>query len=473
MNNFEYKIKNRLDNYNSEIDPYEIWEGIKAKQKQKKKRRWGFLWLAAAVLLLISIVIVNPFDKNNPETQIAKNTNSPKTTSSVNPNSGKNDSSLNDNNTSNQNADTKPNISNNDKSNINTIASNSQNKQRDNIAQNSGNDNSSITKIHNTFATAGKVNIPGSASKTANKKQNSNEVYSVENKDSKSIGTHNSPVLTKVKNTYLQTSIKHLVYDRQLLALNYQPVLNKITPKNFFNKKPYPEISIAANYIHNKFDLTDEASETFMQNVSENEKQLEAFDIYFTYNIPVYKNFSFVTGLNYGQIDSKLDFTYKEIREVEIDNALTKVVYKSLTDTLKIYERAKTTGEFSIHDIKYNYRRYLRIPVLVAYSSKINSLGYEIRSGIDLNILTCSNAEAITPDGKTVALKKTDENLRKNHILGDFHFDLRLKYELNKHLIFTFGPQYKVNLTSLMQQKAGFNLYRHSLGLNVGAKFKI
>ena len=51
MENFDRRIKSRLENYNSEIDPLDIWEGIQIKRNKKKKRMGGFLWIAASIVL--------------------------------------------------------------------------------------------------------------------------------------------------------------------------------------------------------------------------------------------------------------------------------------------------------------------------------------------------------------------------------------------------------------------------------------
>jgi hypothetical protein len=177
--------------------------------------------------------------------------------------------------------------------------------------------------------------------------------------------------------------------------------------------------------------------------------------------------------LNYGQIDSKLVFSYKTVRQIEFDSAITKIIINNVYDSLKIYERTKTNAIYNVKEKIYNYKRYFRVPVMIVYNSNINSLKYQLRTGIDINILTINNGKAITPNGQMTVLKNTEINLLKNKIFGNFHFDILFEYPINYNISLLFGPQYKVNLESTMQNKAGFKHYRHSLGVSIGMKYNI
>ncbi len=459
MNNFEYKIKNRLENYNSEVDPYEIWDGIQAKRNKKKKRRWGFIWIAASIAFLFATVYFLKINHSPNQREIVRDNldNSGYQTQRVNPNNQFPINSQTQN--SRTSTTTKRNIK-----NIYTDSKTRINNKNDIVKRKNHHSHNFSEITSDTFN-------PDHTSKIEAEKEQKNIILSKSEEYTNSKIVRRMHSYKSISNT--PTRINGLIYNRQELQLKYIPFKKTFVSKRSFNINLYPDISIAANYIYNSFSLSKNKANNFMQNVINNEKQLEAFDVFFGYNIPLYKKFSFYTGLNYGQIDSKLDFTYKDRQDIILDSALTKVVYKSLTDTLRIYERAKTKGTFNIHDIKFNYRRYLRIPVLIAYSSTIKSIIYEIKAGIDFNVLTCNNAKAITPEGKTIALDNTAESLRRKNLLGDFHLDIKLQYRLKKKLILTFGPQYKVGINSLMKESAGFDIYRHSFGLNIGAKFKI
>ncbi len=465
MKNFEHKIKDRLNNYNSEIDPYEIWDGIQAKRNKKKKRRWGFIWLAASVLLIVSTVfIISSRHGSNNDNIVKLNKSNPIKTSS------KNIQKQHDNPVTNSKNSKAYELSASTKSRNNHIENRSANieykstesSDHYDIKTNNKIKKSKIREANTSIAFNDVLTIEKSTVKKSNPIENST--------NNSEIITNKSKKLLNIQG--LNIELKELSFTPYSLAINFDPVPGKSRKHERFNSKPYPELAIAVNYTHNDYSLKNPASESFMSNVKNNEKQLESFDIFFGYNIPVYRGIGIFTGLNYGQIDSKLDFSFMDRKEIVIDSALTKIVYKSLTDTLKIYERAKTNAIYEIHDVKYNYRRYLRIPLLLTYASSIKSLKYEMRVGADFNILTCNNAKTISPEGKTVSIEDTELNLNRNKILGDFHFDLRLEFKLNKNLAVLFGPQYKMSLGSLMQEKAGFDQYRHSIGVNIGAKYR-
>ncbi len=468
MNNFEHNIKDRLDNYNSEIDPYEIWDGIQAKRNKQKKRRWGLIWLAASILVIVSTILIISSRQSNSNNNIVKiNKTDAKEVTSKNKQDQKDIIVIDkkDIQSDKFNSSTKSLV----KTHIENLSTSNKHKANETIGDFSvkNNNKKEISKkgesktsiVYNTDILSNKKSTDSSESKTI---------------DNSSENLENS--LTKSRELINISSLNYkwneLASNRKSLILHFKSVPFNSHKQNFFNKKPFPELSITGNYTHNQYSLNNSSSESFMSNVQDNEKQLESLDIFFGYNIPIYRGFGVFTGLNYGQVDSKLDFTFKDKKEIVIDSALTKIVYKSLTDTLRIYERAKTNATYEIHDVKYNYRRYIRVPVLLTFASSLKSLKYEIRIGADLNILTCNNAKAVTPEGKTVSIEDTELNLNKDKILGDFHFDFRLEFKINKNLAVLFGPQYKMSLSSLMQEKAGFNQYRHSIGVNIGAKYR-
>ncbi len=466
MNNFEHKIKNRLDNYNSEIDPYEIWDGIQAKRNKKKKRRWGFIWLAASVLLIVSTVFIisSRYGSNN-DTIVKLNKSNTVKISSKNIQKRHDIPVINSKNSNDDelSAFTKSQKTNHIQNQSANIEYNStESSDHYDVKANNKLKKSKTREINTSIAFTDVISIEKSTVKKSSQIENST--------NNSEIITNKSKELLNIQG--LNIELKELSFTSYLLAINFDPVPGKSCKHERFNSKPYPELAIAGNYTHNDYSLKNPVSESFMSNVKNNEKQLESFDFFFGYHIPIYRGVGLFAGFNYGQVDSKLDFTFEDKKEIIIDSTLTKIVYKSLTDTLKIYERAKTNATYEIHDVKYNYRRYLRIPLLLTYASSIKSLKYEMRVGADFNIMTCNNAKTISQEGKTVSIEATELNLNRNKILGDFHFDFRLEFKINKNLAVLFGPQYKMSLGSLMQEKAGFDQYRHSIGVNIGAKYR-
>ena len=440
MNNFEKKIKDRINKYKSDIDPIEIWEGIQNKRYPKKrKRRFAFLMLAASILLLLSISVAL-YTLTNTKESI-------------------NNSTI---------VELKESGSKKANSNINKEQDNLDNK----ITKYETSDFNNLTeiKIERTI-----LNVSSKKNKIAHKKTsniiayqaiNYNELNSVHivenefvNKDKDNRNINIAPLKLNtffLENTiYLQCKIFPFTYNL----------------KNKIKSNPSIEFDIAGNYIFKQFILTDDNANVFMSNKKENESLLEAFDIFLLFKKPIYKKFNIWTGINYGQIDSKLNFSYTENKTEEVDT-ITKMIINSIKDTTKIYERTMIKSYYDIKESIYNYHMYLRIPVLLSYQGNIKNISYEIRSGVDINIFTYNKGRAITPEGKTTLLKETKSNLQRKQIFGDFHFDLKFDFPFSKNLILSCGPQYKINLNSLMENSAGFKLYQHSLGINAGLKYR-
>lgn len=442
MNTFDNKIKEVINKYNSDIDPNEIWEGIQNKRyTKKKKRRFAFIIIAASILLLFTISIF-----------ILKNTTKVNTLDTLNDNIiVENKNSLNAN-TIDKNISNKINL---------TVNSNLDDK----IVSNKSNEREElINDFQNIINTTNQnLNLKTDKSKSENKKN----LVAENNKETRN--QRENKINKNILFLKLSKVINPLKHSHQL-AYNFKQKTYIVEFRTKSN--PSIELDIAANYILKQYSLLDKKSVLFMANKKENENSLEAFDVTFLIQKTISKNFSIYTGLNYGQIDSKLDFAYKESKTEEVET-VTKMIVNSIKDTTSVYERAMIKSYYDVNEKIYNYRKYLRIPILLAYHGKITGISYEIRSGIDLNILTSNKGRAITPKGNTSLISATNINLEKKKTLGDFHFDLRFDIPISKNMILTYGPQYKLNLESLMQISSGFSQYNHSLGFNIGMKYKL
>ena len=441
MNEFEEILKKRINRYKSEVDPEEIWEGIQRKRyPQKRKRRFLFVLAAAGILLFLitaTFVISKSLGGNN-KSKISKS------------------DSVIDSNQIHSPSYTENTFSSNKKD----MAGKTQKTSVD-IVQ-TPQKTSSIPKtdfgrkINPLFA--GKEEYSNEKGEDEKAKVNKDEIKFIEHKEKE-----------KFVVAYLNSNIS---------LRGNTPKLNfEFIPKVFNNKsirlpKAEIEFNLTPYYIHRQFSLQNDDATTFMTNKKDSEIYLEAFDISLYYKLPVYKNINVYTGLLYGQIDTKFNYYYKEIKEELKDSVLTKVIINSIVDTVRIYERAKTKNYYDVTEQIYNYHRYLRIPLSVGYSVNLNKLDLEIRAGIDFNIFTLDKGRTITPEGNTVMLSDTKNNLMKKNILGDFSLGLKMNYRLNNQMSLTAGPSYKISTFSQMQKVAGFNLYYHSFGLGVGMQYK-
>ncbi len=439
MNEFEDILKKRINQYKSEVDPDEIWEGIQRKRyPQKRKRRFLFILFAAGILLfLITATFVISKSLTGDNNKISKS-----------------DSIID----SNQ-IHTPSYIENTLNLNKKDIAGEIQKTNMDIVQV--PKKTSSIPKtdfgrkINRLFTGEGEhLNEKGEIEKA---KVNKEGVKLIEHKERE-----------KFVFALLNSNIS-LHGNNPKLNLEYIPkVFNK---NNIKLLKHEIELSFSPLYVHKQFLLKNNDAADFMKNKKGSETYLEAFDISLDYKLPVYKNINVYTGLLYGQIDTRFDFYYKETKEEQKDSVLTKIVINSIVDTLRIYERSKIKNYYDVTERIYNYHRYLRIPIAVGYFMNYNKLNFEVRAGIDFNIFTLDKGRTITPDGKTVMLSDTKNNLMKKNVFGDFSLGLKMNYRLNNQMLLTIGPSYKVSAVSQMQKTAGFSLYYHSFGLKTGMKY--
>jgi len=438
MNSIEDKIKKRLDQYQSEIDPNEIWEGIQRKRHPKKDGRKIIFFMLAAIILLVlfvSLLITNKLNQNidlHNENPIVnkETTNKQKTDKNVIKNTK---NSLN-------HFSQKPPKPENESNN--TIS----------ISNNTKNNNKSTNKITSDNPNKEKSETGNLVMSETLKQNNISSEYK-----------NNKIVFLSIK-----TIISELKLKRKF-NIKFSPVTyNKKQIRKF---KPQIALELTPNYVYKQFILTSDNFASFMSNKQKSEKLLEAFDVSVIYRQNIYKGLGICTGINYGQIDTKMEFYYKENKDEEEDSILTTIVVNSITDTMRIYERAMIKKYYDVTEKIYNYHRYIRIPVLISYTGKIHNLNYNLRTGVNINILTFDKGRTLTPDGKTTVITDTKTNLLKPKAFGDFHFDLRFKYNLNNNLALNIGPQYKISILNLMQKNAGFKLYHHSFGINTGLNY--
>ncbi len=440
MNEFEDILKKRINQYKSEVDPDEIWEGIQRKRyPQKRKRRFLFILFAAGILLFLitaTFVISKSLTGNN-KNKISESDSIIPSNKMHSPSSKENTLNLN----------------------------------KKDIAGEIQKTDIDIVRVPKKISTIPKTNF----------ERKINQLFDGEGEHLNEKGEIEKAKVNKDGIEF----IEHKEREKFVFALlnsnmslhGNNPKLNLEFIPKVFNKnnikliKHEIELSLSPLYVHKQFLLQNDDAVDFMKNKKGSETYLEAFDISLDYKFPVYKNVNVYTGLLYGQIDTRFDFYYKETKEEQKDSVLTKVVINSIVDTLRIYERSKIKNYYDVTERIYNYHRYLRIPIAVGYSVNYNKLNFEVRTGIDFNIFTLDKGRTVTPKGKTVELLDTKNNLMKKNIFGDFSLGLKINYRLNNQMLLTAGPSYKVSAVSQMQKTAGFSLYYHSFGLKAGMKY--
>ena len=443
MEYLEDKIKQRLNRYQSEIDPVEIWEGIQRKRNIRKKRRILLLLPIATAFSLFFVLTlwINTLPDNKKEQQTNPGKEYKSLTHIQNEIANKEDKNFTRDERKTQDVSRKKN-----KRLKSTALSGIQQSKYGKYKNNNNNKRNLL--IENAKE---KDNIALKEKDTAKEEK-------------KSLAYMITPALLE------SIRIKELKYGRTLyLATNPTPLRRQYQKQPLFGFS----FELTPDYIYRDFVSKDDNAVNFMTNKKQSERYLEAFDASVLIGKNIYKGFGIYTGLNYSQYDTEMNFEYfKDIADIE-DSVLTTVIVNSVTDTTMIYDRARVNKYYKITEKIYNYRRYFRIPVLLYFSGSIKRMDYELRTGLDFNIFSINKGRTVTPDGQTASLADTKSNLMKQSILGDLHFDLRLKYKLKNNWNLYFGPQYKLSSGNLMQKQAGFKMYYHSFGFNTGLSLKL
>lgn len=447
MNNIENKIKEKLNQYYSEVNPDEIWRGIQRKRNAGKKRRRAFLLplIAAAFVTTIVIFWIGNIPQNHNKAKGAPEGFENKKNIKTQKNKEKN---------------IKPDIAYHNKQKSNHI----QDKDSKTFSSSSFRYNQNIRPQYSTDRDFEKTN--------KNKIENNH----VKNNSFFEVTKHKTDIDRKkrLKNilAYIRSLHPQKIPYHKTLVLAQIPIARSASLKGQTNNINI-SLELTPEYTFSHFSLLDKEAKTFMLNKKNSEKFLESFDISFLASKKLYKNFGIYSGLIYSQIDTKMHFEYfSDIIELE-DSVLTTVIINSITDTTKIYERTKVNKSYKTEEIIYNYRRYLKIPVMFYIRGNINRLAYEMRAGLDFNIFVSNKGKTVTPEGHTATLDDTAANMTRKPVLGDFHFDLRFRYKINDNIYLYSGPQYKFSAQNLMQKQAGFRLTYHHFGINSGLVMRL
>lgn len=452
MENFDKNLKEKINKYYSTVDPNEIWAGIQRKRKKDKKKIIIPLFRIAAILILLigitfTLNLEKIFNKNGINNYLAKNNNY---------------NNLNKN--FNIQIDKSENIA---KSEINN---NDYNKLNNNKLQNNKKNNIS-SKTNNLFDD---IN---------DSKSNFADNLTAKNNDSVYLNSSNEILINKsilkdqtdfFKNENLINNINIPLnqFTRLHYYLNLTPQICATIEKKRSNKRTNEiNFDLSPQYAFRQINAYDESSQIYADNIRNNEKFLESFDIKILFKKSVYENFYFGTGLRYSQIDRKLDFKYKTSETYEDNNVLSRMVLNMPGDTIRYYSTKMVTANYQINEKIYNYNKKIQLPLSIGYHGKIGKLDYEISTGLNLTILDFSKGRMITPEGKTIGIKDSNNNLLKKSIFNNIDFAITLRKQLHKNIYVYFGPDFKYGFNSY-NRTSGIKVNENTIGINLGLKYK-
>jgi hypothetical protein len=436
MENFDKKLKDKINTYNSSVDPELIWQGIQKKRNRDRKRRIiPMFWFAAILILLIGIPVVfnleNIFSRKDITTELVKN------------NSNKN--SVNKN--TDEESDTGETINNSSTSSLN-------------IDNNLYNSNLHTNKILNISSKGNnkETNIFNEKSEISDYKTNKNNISIIENNNDTLISNTKSGsgaiYLADNSHVKINTSLYQVIKINSDLNLTPQ-IFETKEKKKKDRKSSQICFAITPQYAFRQIKAADETSTTYAKNVQFNEKFLESFDINLLIKKPVYRSLYIASGLNYSQTDWKLDYTYMSSETYVDDSVLSRMVLNMPGDTIKYYSQKMVTANYEIQEKIFNYNRKIYIPIIIGYYGKIGKLNFDLNAGLDLALFDFSKGRIITPEGKTIDIKDPNNNLFHKSVLQNLRLSLTLQKRFSEKLFLNFGPEFKY----------GFNPYSDSSGL--------
>ncbi|MGE5356096.1 MAG: hypothetical protein ACM3PT_07630 [Deltaproteobacteria bacterium] len=449
MEIFDKKLKEKINKYNSTVDPELIWAGIQQKrQKDKKKRRFPFL-LAACILLLVGIPLAINFES----IIMKKNENiSFKNPKSINPNpSVKNHGSKPENYRTNQVVATaKPDPE------INIIDDRPANNSHKKIANYSSNLNS-FPESKNLLSGISQKENTAELQKTIDANDSGNKNKGIRYAD-------NPPEKIIIPLYQTDKSVKHVALRPPVISYEHKKKPNK--------KSIYISLDAAPYFAYRQVKPMNESSSVFSERIKNHEKFLESFEINFLIRKPLFRNLYLGTGLAYSQTDWKLDYTYYSTESFEDNNALSKIVINRPGDTIRYYSQKMVNGNFEIKEKIYNYNRMIKLPLILGYNGRIGNIDFDVFTGINFGLFDYSRGRMITPEGKTIGIKDNENTLVNKNLLQNISVAISLTKKLGENFYFDFGPQFKYGFNSY-SGSSGIISNENSLGFKLGLRYKI
>lgn len=454
MENFDKKIKEKINRYNSTVDPNEIWDGIQRKRKKDKKKIIIPLFrIAAIVILLIGFAVIfnleDIFYNNGINKESAKSSNI----------------KILKNNLTRQ-IDKSENLA---ASELNSKKSISNNLHGSILQKNKNNNISSTTHKYLSDFYGSKSDLLDHKTVKINDSGFQNSIIELVNTKSN----------LKDQNGFTTNENFIIKLDIPLNQISRLQTNLKLTPQIFAaleKKKPigkFNEISfdLTPQYALRQIIAKDENFKMYADNVRNHEKFLESFDVKFYFKKSIYKNFYFGSGLIYSQIDRKLDFAYKTSETYEDNNVLSRMVFNMPGDTIRYYSSKMVTANYEIKEKIYNYKRKIHLPILIGYFGNLGKLNFDISTGLNFILLDFSKGRIITPEGKTIDIKDDNINLLNKSILNNINFSINLRKRFSKNLYMNFGPEFKFGFNSY-NRSSGIKVIENSVGINLGLNYK-
>lgn len=468
MESFDRKLKDKINDFSSEVDPEMVWKGIQQKRNKKRNKRRGFLLLFFATLSLLFLGLKYTLNEMTEKHEID---NSGKYKSEIEEIMKSKSHSIENNQYNLEKNENKSNLKNSQPSKKddqtdtlnNDVVLKSKNENKYLQSEEKHTNNTEPAEKWNIVLTENEDVINESAQgdfSVAQLKTKTNEwaeQYQSINND-----------LDKIKIIFEGLEMKELsILSSPMIFEPKEEKKNKL-----INGKYSLAVNLIPNYVQSIYLTSDSLSNEIAGRSKSSEKYLEAFDVSALITRKINKRLSFGTGIKYKQYDTKFDYTYNEKGEVFQENAVYGLVINSPIDTQQIYRSRTKNGIYEVKEEIYNYRRTIQIPLIVTYNGNIKYLDYRIRASINFNIASFNKGRVVSPDGLTMEIGKFENAYIKNPLIGDlgFQFSGIKKY---RNFEIEIGPYYNINITSFADKNLKYRQIQNSFGLLLGMKYDL
>lgn len=460
MGEFDKDIRDLFETYEPSVDIEEIWQGVEQKLN-KKKRRGTYLWL----LIPLAILVLSGFLYLGLNKQKSLDSNQIKNTLSV-------ISGSNYGNTLAVNVMKDETINNQQISISKTGDENSNTNQK---LESSKMERKSGSHLVNNESTIQNKNNLISNKYIVTKNEISN---SISNSDSKIDEDFNIPTSLSPDRYFsvFVIPVKNIdifkVVTEPEFAFSVQPIAynkpNKVKHINNLDKSISLGLGLAL--VDKILNVNTIGFEQYKNKRELTEKYLESFGGNFAYQLKHNSGFFANIGFRYTQIDEK----FSSIDSTDILTTGTGIIDQIYLPDGSIIEN-RGSKEIIEHKtwnkLKYNYYRFVDIPIAIGYGYHIGNLKYEISIGVAYNILFAKKAQIIGVYDYPVDVNEDGKIFRKTAGTSLIS-DIKFLYPYRNFDLF-IAPNLRYNISRLTLPEYPLTQKYLNYGIDFGIKMKL
>ena len=179
--------------------------------------------------------------------------------------------------------------------------------------------------------------------------------------------------------------------------------------------------------------------------------------------------FSLSSGINWTQISERLNYTLSENEVVLFEG--TKYLVSNLAGSLiEIEGELEEVYLQNTHFIKFNQYRFVDVPLLIGFTSRIGKWNMNLEAGPYFNISLNSKGSILDVD--LDFLRLDSEDVLKDRIGVSLGLNANFERALGEHFSVQFGPSFRWMPSSLSYESNPIDQRYILLGLNAGLSYR-